>query len=102
MQDYIHIGSTPADEPCAQVGSTNYAKRGNAECRRFATLLQQCYPHATFRIKAQSHDFGVYYEVVAYYDTTDEASMADAYDAESCPTTWAELEEMARNMELVK
>ena len=35
MRDYFCIGSTPWDEPCAQVGEEDYRAKAPKECRRF-------------------------------------------------------------------
>lgn len=94
MRDFISIGSVPFDEDCAQVGSENYRERARAECARFRDLLQKLYPAAQFRVKSFPHDFGTYYEVVAYYDDNDEEQVKAAFDAEGCEFgTWEALEE---------
>jgi hypothetical protein len=31
MSDYIALGPTPADEPCAQVGEELYAQKGRSD-----------------------------------------------------------------------
>lgn len=74
MKDYLNIGSTPADEPCAQVGSKDYRKMSIIECRAFA---HQCHREMVkkfgegytvlIRIKSFPHDFGSYMEVVVEY-----------------------------------
>lgn len=94
MRDFINIGPTPFEEDCAQVGSPNYQKEGKEECLRFCSLLQRMYPAGVFKVKSFPHDFGSYYEVVAYFDTENEEQEEAAFEAESCEYgTWEELEE---------
>jgi len=86
MMDYLYIGSTPHDEDCVQVGSEDYANRARAECRLFALQILKHYPepeNGYLKIKANAHDFGTYYEVVAVYDVEDEESTNWAFDIES-------------------
>lgn len=95
MKDYISIGATPRDEPCAQVGQPDYRKHALAECRRFIQLLRNTFgpepEGAELRIAAFPHDFGTYYEVVCDYDTDIPASVDYALRCEAeMPTTWGE------------
>jgi hypothetical protein len=61
MKDYIRIGFTPCDEPCAQVGQPDYCKKALAECHRFIELLHKTFgpepEGAALRIEAFRHDF---------------------------------------------
>lgn len=85
MRDYLEIGSTPADEDCAQVGQPDYAEKARAECKRFIEQIERHYPSPELgylKIKSNRHDFGTYYEVVAVYDNEDEASTQWAYAIE--------------------
>jgi hypothetical protein len=43
MSDYITLGPTPADEPCAQVGEELYEKKARAECRRYIKVLRETF-----------------------------------------------------------
>jgi hypothetical protein len=72
--EILNIGSTPYDEPCAQVGRTDYNRLSIIECRAFANqchrMLESQYgPEYTVvvRIKSFPHDFGSYKEVVVEY-----------------------------------
>jgi hypothetical protein len=81
MRDYYEIGATPIDEPCAATGEEDYSRRARMECRALINQLYRQLPHdaADFielRIKAHGHDFGTYYEVVAYFDDEDGAPKA--------------------------
>lgn len=85
MRNYLFIGPVPHEEPCAQVGEPNYQQRARRECRRFAEQIIGHYPPpdgSYVSIKAQSHDFGTYYEVVVVFDDEDEESSVWAYDVE--------------------
>lgn len=87
MKQTIEIGSTPCEEPCAQVGDADYESKAWVECQAYIKQLQRLYlsSHAfplcdegvRLRIKANSHDFGTYHEVVAVFDDED----PDAIDA---------------------
>jgi hypothetical protein len=84
--DYIHIGSSPVEEDCAQVGSPDYATRARAECKRFAAQIMRHYPepeNGYLKIKSNPHDFGTYYEVVAVFDENDEEATKWAFAVES-------------------
>lgn len=86
MREYLDIGSTPADEGCAQVGREDYAKRAKRECSLFIEQIRKHYPEPDcgyLTIKGHSHDFGTYYEVRACYDDEDKESTEWAFDIES-------------------
>jgi hypothetical protein len=92
-RDYIDIGSAPAYEDCAQVGSPDYAQRARAECNRFIDLIRRVVgpepEGARLAVKSNPHDFGPYYEVVCYYDTDNEEASRYAYRCEGeAPATW--------------
>lgn len=85
MMDYLNIGSTPNEEECAQVGSADYQERARKECRAYMAQIAKHYPepdNGYLRVKGFPHDFGMYYEVVAYYDTDDEQATKWALDIE--------------------
>ena len=99
MVDYLEMGSVPADEDCAQVGTEDYEKKAVKECRRFAAgilnLFGQPPEGAGIGIKKFPHDFGHYFEVVVHYENDVEEAMDYAYKVEmECPGTWAELEKV--------
>ena len=95
MRNYINIACTPYDEDCVQVTRTgDYLDAMREECDRFAQLLREIFPWAedqgiTFRRKGFEHDFGVYYEVVAYYNDESEfeANLA-VFIQDNYPATW--------------
>ena len=93
MTYYVCIGSTPAEEECAQVGSDDYTSRAVPECKRFIELLRKKFGQepdgARLKIKTNPHDFGSYHEVVCYFDENLPASVDYAYNMEAhCPATW--------------
>jgi hypothetical protein len=100
MRDYLELSSVPIDEPCAMVGSADYHRRARLECRVFINQLERAFPEAIaaglyFRIKANGHDFGTYYEVEAVFDNEDENQTEWAYTIEDeLPIAW---DEDARN-----
>ena len=101
-RDYINIGSTPADESCQQLGPSYDAALARAECQAFARQLARLWPAGTFGVKGFDHDFGRYYEVVAWWDDESEPAFDAAFAAEAeTPATWddeakAELAEFVR------
>jgi len=86
MRDYLYIGSTPCEESCAQVGSADYMKQATRECKLFAEQIARHYPepeNGYLSIKANHHDFGTYYEVVAVFNTGDEEATNWAFAVEN-------------------
>lgn len=102
MFDYLSIGSTPADEPCAQLGSEGYEEKARIECIAFLHQLNRLWPEGFFKLKWFPHDFGSYCEVIAMFDPNappDNALTKAAFEAEAnTPLKWdqAALEELAR------
>ncbi len=95
MKDFINIGSSPCNEDCAQVGSENYSERAIEECYRFIHAIKatigQPPENASLVVKGFDHDFGRYYEVVCYFNPSDEASQEYAFRCESeAPGEWPE------------
>jgi hypothetical protein len=97
MKDYLYVGPVPSEENCAQVGEDGYGKKARRECNMFANQIERHYPPPAkgyLQTKANPHDFGTYYEVVAVFDTEDEESVEWAFDVESDPKrvlrTWDE------------
>jgi hypothetical protein len=103
--DYLYLGPTPADEDCAQVGQDNFRKQAEKEMKAYINQLSRMFPEhdengVGFRIKWQSHDFGTYGEVVAYYDDSIEESYEYALKIEwNLPDKWDDeaLEELENN-----
>lgn len=90
-RDYITIGSSPASEDCAQLGSADYHERSRKEMKAFINQIRREFgpepDGARLAIKSFPHDFGTYSEVVCYYDDTNEAAMDYAFKTE-CPSEY--------------
>ena len=95
MIDFFYIGSTPANEECAQTGVTEGAQRLNRlECEAYIKALRTVYGEepegAYYRVKGENHDFGRYFEVVIYFDTNSPEALAYASRAEFGLAWWAD------------
>ena len=93
MNDFISIGSSPAEETCAQLGDENYGQKAKAECQRFVELIRKKLGEesngARLCVMGFPHDFGTYFEVVCKYDPTIPGAMDYAMRCEAeAPTTW--------------
>lgn len=93
MRSYLTIGSSPAGESCAQVGSPDYNRRMRAETRAFINQLTRLFGappgNADFRVKSSPHDFGTYYEVVVAYDDDAPEEVKFAFHVENnTPEAW--------------
>lgn len=95
--DYLMIGATPCDEPCAQVGQEDYGQQSRLECKALIAQLERAYPYAGpegtawLYTKANPHDFGTYYEVAVKYDEECKQACDWAYLLEeSLPERWDE------------
>jgi hypothetical protein len=91
--DRVYLGSGPAEENIAQVGSPNYEERAHAECRAFIEAIKKVVGEpplgARLKIVRQAHDFGSYIEVACEYQGENRAAAeyAAACDDKS-PTRW--------------
>jgi hypothetical protein len=99
MIDYIYLGSSPANEPCAQTTDPDYGVKALDECRRYRALLESTYSAAhdgqpcpvRLVVKGEPHDFGTYYEVVAKFSDGDRAALEAAlWLEENSPVNWPE------------
>lgn len=93
--DYLTIGSSPAEEECAQVGQDNYSEQSQKECRAFVNQLTRQFGEppfgARFAIKSFPHDFGSYKEVCVVYSDTVEEAIEFAFKVENeSPAQWDE------------
>lgn len=77
MRDTYEIGSAPASEDCAQVGSEGYSARAHRECRAYMAQLERAYPGMpngmNLKMTSHPHDFGTYYEVTVSFNDDNEA-----------------------------
>jgi len=93
-RDYIDIGPAPCEEYCQQVGMPSYNSRfSRMECIALINQIRRVIGYepdgARLTIKSHPHDFGTYSDVVCYYDTNNDESVAYAFKCESeCPTKW--------------
>lgn len=93
--DYLTLGSTPYDEPCAQVGASNYRAATRIESEHYIQQLQAIllskFPESEISIRSKGfpHDFGTYHEIVAYYNpnNADQCEQAFWLD-ENVPANW--------------
>lgn len=89
--NWIEIGSSPYDEPCAQVGEDDYLAKSLRECAAYKAQLERMFPAGIFIIKRFPHDFGSYREVVALLGRGDESDRA-AFSAErDGPAKWDDI-----------
>lgn len=91
--EFLTMGSSPAEETCAQVGADNYDEQSIKECRAYLNQLGRQFgePPAAgrFAIKSFPHDFGSYREVVVYYKFGDEESTIFAFKVDGdVPARW--------------
>lgn len=98
MLEKISLGSSPAEEECAQVGEEGYTERALQEGVLYINLLHKTYAdfHGVpvpsglrLQVQACPHDYGTYHEVFAIFDSEDEAAVLAAFwlDA-NAPTVW--------------
>ena len=98
--DYMSLGPTPCDEPCAQVGADDYSTRYRIECNAYCKQLIRMFGEppdgARLITKGFPHDFGMYHEVVVEYnrETADYAMNVER----NLPGRWDEeaLNELAK------
>ena len=96
VMEYIEIGATPYDEDCAQVGAENYRKDAEKEMDAYINQLNRVFTEAEnwgirFKQKWFNHDFGVYGEVCAYWNTDNEIADRFVYFVEeNLPSNWDE------------
>jgi hypothetical protein len=108
MTEYLTLGSTPANEDCAQVGRDDYYERARKECRAYINQLNRLFPQAvdkgvSFRIKSNQHDFGTYYEVNACFNDDDQAAGELAYHIEShLPGEWDDAARLELTLEAIR
>lgn len=101
MRDYLTLGTTPADEECAQVGTADYWEKTKAEARRYKAGLERYFKQQLddpdtlvyLTLKSFPHDFGTYHELCVIYNDADEKEIEAAFEIENnLPSTWEELE----------
>lgn len=93
MREWIELGSAPTEEEPAQLGSPDYERLAEMECKAYRNQLLRLHSKAPsgirFQIRRFAHDFGAYSEVVVYYDSTDSYQLDFAFHIEAhLPTNW--------------
>ena len=93
MKDDLYIGSAPAGEQCAQLGTDGYAERAWRECRALIGQLRRVFgpepPGVRLYVRHNPHDFGTYLSVNAEFDPEDEVGIAYAFRLErELPESW--------------
>ena len=91
--DDLHVGSGPAEEQCAQVGSEGYHWRAWHECRALIGQLRRAFgpepPACRLSIKQNPHDSGAYLSVNCAFPAGDERGAAYASRCErELPKRW--------------
>ena len=92
--DTLELGPVPHEERCAQVGQEGYPEMAKKECRRYIALLTRMFgeppARTAFKVQANEHEFGVYYEVAILFDSADDESTTYAFWVDSCtPAFWS-------------
>lgn len=95
MKDHLTLGTTPCDEPCAQVGKDDYYEQMRREALVYKKQLLRMFgdPPRNIRlmIKSFPHDFGTYHELCVIYDDEIEEEVDYAYKLEDeLPEHWDE------------
>lgn len=94
----LEIGGTPADEDCAQTGSSkyDYFELNRLECLAYITALKRKYGEppegARLVIKNSAHDFGTYCEACVRFDPEDPKHWTYAELVEPGLATWDEVD----------
>lgn len=89
----LHIGSAPADEDCAQLGSDDYRWRAWHECRAFIGQLRRYFgpepPGCRLYVRENPHDFGIYLSVNCACSTGDQIALDYGFRVErELPALW--------------
>ena len=95
MRECIDLGSAPALEASAQVGSEGYRSRAQRECRAFIALIRRTCGEepegASLRITENPHDFGTYLSVACFYEPSLPQAIEYAFRCEAqLPGEWDE------------
>lgn len=93
--DQLELGPTPADEDCAQVGTSDYYELTKIEVKAYIHQLQRMFPNMPqgvyLRVQSNPHDFGTYHEVAVKYPEDNEEAGTFAFNMENnLPQNWDE------------
>ena len=89
----IHLGTTPAEEPCAQTGVTlDWLQLQQVETQVYRAVLIARYgpppPNTHLVVTTSDHDFGRYAELVVSFAVDDPAGAAYADEVEGGLDRW--------------
>lgn len=93
MRDSLSIGSAPANEDGAQVGSDDYHKRARAELQAFKNLIRRTIgpepEGASLVVKSNQHDFGTYLDLECVFDDRHPEAVTYCFEVErKTPSDW--------------
>lgn len=98
-RDTFEIGMCPpeAENGCPQVGEPDYRERALEWCNRYRTVLKKLFPlleqlNVQLKVKANPHDFGTYYELIAEYDRDSVGAHYVIYMEHNLPAGWEDKE----------
>ena len=91
--EHTGLGTVPCMESCEQLGPHYDVAAARAEARRFVQLLDKLFRDrpegARFKITANPHDFGTYYDVMVLVPETQEGYAWGRLVEDFAPATWA-------------
>jgi hypothetical protein len=95
-EEELYLSTSPTNEECAQIGTSDYYKRASIECSEYIKQLKRIFGQppleSKFKIKHCPHDFGTYYEVVISFNESNDEESEYAYNVESnVPEYWDEI-----------
>lgn len=100
MRIEFYYGAVPYEVEPTQLGTSDYPRRGRAECAIYRAQLERCITAKfgsvpgglSLQVKGENHDFGTYYEVQGRCHEDDEEAMTAAFWLdENCPGEWDEI-----------
>lgn len=96
-RNFLELSCVPEEEDCAQVGEENYDEDAQIQCSNYIMLLRKLFPDfaqydVVFKTKANPHDFGTYYEVVAEYEEGSVGEQYALYIEHYLPLKWNDKE----------
>lgn len=96
--DYLYLSTVPIEEPCLQVGKSDYAEM-KAEAFEYIKALRLHFnvpsnfgDSIQITLKRENHDYGSYPAVIVQFNDRDPEASELAYKIEAEePRTWEEL-----------
>ena len=95
MKEKFSLGTTPHNEPCIQMGDSNYRRNSRLECLALISQFRRergPEPAGSgFKIASNTHDFGNYFDVEIEFEGDNEEAVEFALMVESeIPEKWDE------------